>query len=101
MSKQVRWLWEQSDRWVAKGLVSQNQAGQIRSLYPEPRALLPWGTIIFSGLGAAVAGLGVILLLAYNWHAIPKAAKLAVIFGGLAGLHAAGIWFFLRDDWRR
>jgi uncharacterized membrane protein len=101
MSKEVRWLWEQSDGWVAKGLISQEQAGQIRNLYPEPKAILPWGTIIFSGLGAAVAGLGVILLLAYNWHAIPKAAKLAVIFGGLGGLHGAGIWLFLRDDWRR
>jgi len=101
MSKEVRWLWEQSDGWIAKGLISKEQAGQIRKLYPEPKAILPWGTIIFSGLGAAVAGLGVILLLAYNWQAIPKAAKLAVIFGGLGGLHGAGIWLFLRDDWRR
>jgi len=101
MSKEVRWLWEQSDGWIAKGLISKEQAGQIRKLYPEPKAILPWGTIIFSGLGAAVAGLGVILLLAYNWQAIPKAAKLGVIFGGLGGLHGAGIWLFLRDDWRR
>jgi uncharacterized membrane protein len=101
MSKEVRWLWEHSEAWVAKGLISQEQAGQIRNLYPAPKSVLPWGTIIFSGLGAAVAGLGVILLLAYNWQAIPKAAKLAVIFGGLCGLHGVGIWLFLRDDWRR
>jgi uncharacterized membrane protein len=48
-----------------------------------------------------VAGLGFILLLAYNWHAISKAIKLAVILGGLGGLHGAGIWLFLRQDGRR
>lgn len=101
MSKPVRWLWEQSKEWVDRGLISAEQAAQIRRLYPEPRAALPWGTILFSGLGAAIAGLGVILLLAYNWQAIPKPAKLAVIFAGLAGLHAAGLWLFQRRDGRR
>src|SRR2546422_7511161 len=100
MSKEVRWLWEQSDGWIAKGLISKEQAGQIRKLYPEPKTVLPWGTIIFSGLGAAVAGLGVILLLAYNLEGIPQAGKLTVIFGGLGGLHAAGILVFLRG-WLR
>jgi len=101
MSKEVRWLWEQSEQWLGKGLISPGQARQIRKLYPEPKAALPWGTIIFSGLGAAVAGLGLILLLAYNWHAIPKVAKLAVILGGLGALHGVGIWLFLRPDWRQ
>src|SRR5439155_1201612 len=52
MSKEVRWLWGQLEQWVGKGLMSPEQAGQIRKLYPEPKAALPWGTIIFSGLGA-------------------------------------------------
>src|SRR2546422_10606228 len=101
MSKQIHWLWEQSKEWVNKGLISPEQAARIRKLYPEPKAALPWGTIIFSGLGAAIAGLGVILLLAYNWHGIPKTAKLAVVIGGLAGLHASGIGLFVRGGWRR
>lgn len=43
----------------------------------------------------------IILLLAYNWQAIPKAAKLAIILGSLAGLQGVGIWLFLREDSRR
>lgn len=102
MSRQVRWLWGQSTEWVDKGLISREQAGRIRALYPEPKTALPWGTIIFSGLGAGIAGLGVILLLAYNWQAIPKAAKLAIIFLGLAGLHAGGIRLCLQGErWRQ
>ena len=102
MNERIRWLWQESKGWVAKGLISEDQAERIRRLYPKPKAALPWGTIIFSGIGAAIAGLGIILLLAYNWHAIPRGGKLAIIFAGLAGLHTGGIWLFQRGDrWRQ
>ena len=102
MSERIRWLWDESRQWVAKGLISEDQAGAIRRLYPEPKAALPWGMVIFSGIGAAIAGLGVILLFAYNWHAIPRFGKLGIIFAGLALLHALGITLFRRGgDWRR
>ena len=101
MSERIRWLWEESKGWVAKGLITGDQAERIRRLYPEPKAALPWGTIIFSGIGAGIAGLGIILLLAYNWQEIPRGGKLAIIFGGLAALHAAGIWLFQRGEWWR
>ena len=101
LSEQVRWLWTQSDAWVERGLISHDQAERIRGLYPAPKATLPWGMIIFSSLGAVTAGLGVILLLAYNWQAIPKFAKLAIILGSLAGLHASGLWLFQQGEGRR
>jgi uncharacterized membrane protein len=40
-------------------------------------------------------GLGVILLFAYNWHAMGKFSKLAVIFSALIAAHLAA--FFLRS----
>ena len=94
MGDHVRWLTQQLEGWVAKSLLSREQAGQIRKLYPEPEAALPWGMIIFSGIGVVIAGLGIILLLAYNWQAIPKEVKLAVIFGPLIAFHAVGISLF-------
>ncbi len=100
MSDQVRWLYDQLGRWTAQGLISGDQAARIRDLYPAPRAALPWGLILFSGIGAIVAGLGVILLGAYNWHVIPKFGKLAIIFGILAAAHATGLWLRTRTDWR-
>ena len=102
MSERIRWLWEESKGWVETGLISPDQAGRIRALYLEPKAALPWGTIIFSSIGAAIAGLGIILLLAYNWHGIPKAGKLAIILAGVAGFHAGGVLLFQRGDrWRQ
>ncbi|MBK9138457.1 MAG: DUF2157 domain-containing protein [Verrucomicrobia bacterium] len=101
MSTNVRWLREQTEKWVAQGVVSADQAARIRAFYPEPAAGLPWAMLIFSGLGAVVVGLGVILLFAYNWDALPRGVKLAVILGAWGAAHGAGLWR-LRGDvrWR-
>ena len=63
MSKEIRWLWKESKQWEEKGLITGQQAEQIRRLYPEPGAPLPWSTIVFSGLGAVIGGLGIVLLM--------------------------------------
>ncbi len=101
MSKEVRWLRDQTEVWAAQGVVSADQAARIRALYPEPAAGLPWAMLIFSGLGAVVVGLGVILLFAYNWDALARGVKLAVIFGAFAAAHGAGLWRLRSDPrWR-
>lgn len=93
----IEWLGEELKKWLADGLISEQQAGAIRARYPVSEDRLPWGMIIFSSIGAIIGGLGVILLFAYNWHAIPKLAKIALIFGVLAATHAAGIGLFLKS----
>lgn len=83
------WLEQESARWVREAVVSPEQAARICALYPPPAAGTPWGLIVFSGLGAVVIGLGVVLLLAYNWAVIPKAGKLGLILAGVLGAHGA------------
>lgn len=100
MNKHVRWLHEQLPAWVTQGAISPAQADAIRRLYPEPKAALPWAVLIFSGIGAVVIGLGVILLLAYNWQAIPKFGKLGIIFGALLAAHTGALRFLKAADWR-
>jgi uncharacterized membrane protein len=89
------WLHGEIKSWVQEGLISRSQAELLAARYPLAGAGLPWGAIIFSCLGALVAGLGVILLLAYNWDVIPKFGKLGIILAALAGTHAMGIKFAL------
>jgi uncharacterized membrane protein len=101
MNKHVRWLHEQLPAWVTQGAISPAQADAIRRLHPESKTALPWGMLIFAGIGAVVIGLGVILLLAYNWQAIPKFGKLGLIFGALLAAHAGGLRLLQAADWRR
>jgi uncharacterized membrane-anchored protein len=101
VSRHVRWLREQLPGWVTQGVITPAQAEAIRRSYPEPKAALPWGMLVFSGLGAVVIGLGVILLLAYNWQAIPKFAKLGLVFGAILGAHAGGLRLLQAPDSRR
>jgi uncharacterized membrane protein len=104
------WLDRELAAWEAEGLVTPEQARAIRSRYSAAMAVeaavppmadaaasRPWGAILFGGLAAVLVGLGVILLFAYNWHAIPKYGKLALVFGALIAAHAAGLRLFLKS----
>lgn len=100
MSKHSRWLFPELERWTEQKIISVEQAARIRALYAEPASKLSWGLIVFFGLGAAILGLGVILLFAYNWDEIPKFGKLALIFGGIAAAHVGGLRLRAHADWR-
>ena len=92
MSKPTQWLFDELERWKREQIITDEQAARIRALYPDDAKKHSWGLILFSGLGATVVGLGVILLLAYNWQDIPKFGKLALIFGSIAAAHGTGLW---------
>jgi len=90
-SRHIRWLRGEISRWSSAGLVTPEQAERLLGRYPEPPDGGSWGRLLFAGAGAVVIGLGVILLFAYNWEALPKGAKLAVVFLALGGAHAGGL----------
>ncbi|MEI6788167.1 MAG: DUF2157 domain-containing protein, partial [bacterium] len=94
-SDTLEWLRGEIQSWLTDGLISRDQAESLQARYPVDRNGRSWGMIIFSCLGAVIIGLGVILLLAYNWHAIPKFAKLGIILGAVAVTHLTGLWLKL------
>ncbi len=105
MNKHISWLMAEIDRWKAEGLVSPEQAEQLRKRYDQPPGpaaadAVPWGLLVFASAGAIVIGLGVILLFAYNWTEIPKFGKLALVFAALIGAHAGGIRLLARAGWQ-
>jgi uncharacterized membrane protein len=96
MRSHLSWLDMQLREWQRDELITAGQARAIRARYPAAGAGLPWALILFASLGALIAGLGVILLFAYNWQAIPKLGKLALVFGALGGAHGAGLWLYAK-----
>ncbi|OHB56784.1 MAG: hypothetical protein A2173_04225, partial [Planctomycetes bacterium RBG_13_44_8b] len=98
ISDHVKWLEEQLKRWVNSGIIQDNQVQSIRSLYPASQTTRPWALIVFSGIGAVIIGLGVILLFAYNWEDMSKASKLATVFLSLIISHIIGISLFLKSE---
>ena len=90
-----KWVRGEIELWSRDGLVSPAQAETLRRRYSVAESGPGWGMIVFSSLGAVIAGLGVILLFAYNWHAIPKFGKLALVLGALAAVHGMGLRLFL------
>lgn len=88
------------ERWAREGLIDAVQSQSIKNLYPQPQTkkVVPWALLVFSGIGAVIIGLGIILLFAYNWDKMSKYAKLAVIFGSLIVAHFSGITIFIRSQ---
>lgn len=100
MSRHLQWLDRELPAWVSAGLVTGEQAERIRGRYAAARPGLPWAILIFSGLGAVIVGLGIILLFAYNWEDMPRAAKLGVIFVSLATAHFGGLRLRSQPGWQ-
>jgi uncharacterized membrane protein len=97
MTNHPRWLKTEVAQWKAEGLVDDALAQRILARYPDATER-GWGRIIFSALGAVLVGLGVILFFAYNWQAIPKVAKLALVFGALTAAHGSAMVLARRTD---
>jgi uncharacterized membrane protein len=90
MSSPIRWVRREIESWQHENLISEDQAQTLLKRYPEPAAS-NLGLILFAGFGALIIGLGIILLLAYNWQAIPRGIKLAIILGSIAAAHGTGL----------
>lgn len=97
MAKQDQQLAKKLDSWVAAGLIDGGQATAIRAHESKANPPRPWGIIVFAGFGAVVLGLGIILMFAYNWAAMPKFAKLGVVFTSLALAHGIGLHLRRKD----
>lgn len=91
-----QWLAGEMQAWRAAGALVDDQPGRILALYETPgdATLRQHSTAMFAlmSVAALLIGLAALLLVGYNWDAMPKPAKLAVVFGVIAATHAAGFW---------
>ena len=96
--KQRAWLAGQLADWQSLGLLSTDQAGPILELYEtageQADRQRSMALLVLMGVAAFLVALGVMLLVGYNWNALPDVVKLVMIFGVIFGTHAGG--FHLR-----
>ncbi len=94
--RQRRWLVGELDWWQTRGLLDEDQAARILELYgtSEEIAQRRGARALFtlSGLAALLVGLAVLLLIGYNWEAMPAASKLVLVIATLVGTHAGGLY---------
>ncbi len=103
--KQRRWLLGELGDWRGEGIVSQEQTDRILARYEDAdeasQRKRSRFTLAISGIAALLVGLAVFLVIGYNWDAMPRVAKLAVVFGVVVATHAAGLWLRFARDQRR
>lgn len=96
-----RWLRQATILWLERGIISSGQAESIMSIYrPRADAGQQAGKRILFVLATMAVFLfatSLFLVIGYNWQAIPREAKVAIILMGIAVAHAAG--FALRARW--
>jgi len=70
MQKEAAWLLDELPRLVEKGVVDEAGAARLRAHYAPVAgaAHLGWGMILLATGGAALIGLGIILIFAHNWE---------------------------------
>lgn len=91
-------LQRETASWVARGLITQEQANAILAGYvaAPPLGMRRWLQehliATLSILGAVLIGLGVLLFIGANWQSIPKGIKLGLLFLGLVVTYGGGYW---------
>ena len=86
----MRWLQIRLDAWVAQGLIRADQAEAIRKYQeeqPEKQLFTFFGLLV--GVGALSVGIGIILVVSYNWERIPPILRQLGFLLAIAGLAEA------------
>jgi uncharacterized membrane protein len=97
--RHVEWLYEELPDLVGKGVLPAESAEKVRQHYGELETGggFRWAIVLFSILGGALIGAGIILLLAHNWDELSRPVRAVISFLPLLTALALA-WFVL---WKR
>ncbi len=92
----MRWTTEKSlDRWQQEGLLTGEKVAELRASLAQSASVR--GIRIFAGLGAVLAGLGVILFVASNWASMGPVSRIGVLLAAY-GVVVVGAVYAGRHD---
>ena len=83
-------LHRESERWVAEGIVTAEQAEQLRRRHPIREAPRSRAAATLAVIGAITVGVGVIGFVAANWEEMSHGLKLALLVVAIVGAYAGG-----------
>jgi len=96
--KQRAWLISQLNDWQSHGLLFADQTAPILDLYEtqteSAERKRSTALLTLTAVAALQVGLGTLMLIGYNWKAMPDVQKLFIIFTVVSATHTAG--FLLR-----
>lgn len=76
--------------WVRRGWIApQHRQSILDHVATQTQGSPRYLVIVLCAMGALLLGAGVITFFAANWGLIPKAVKLAILFGALGGCYGA------------
>lgn len=98
--QQHDWLQAQLKSWQSAGLVTDEQTDRILALYETAHEREDrrrgWLLATLSGLAVVLFGAAALLLVGYNWAALPAVAKLPIVFTTILATH--GLALYLRFE---
>lgn len=96
-NRAAKWLKGELPNLVSLGVLDQDTAGKLRAHYDaDGKDGLDVAMIVFSVLGAALVGLGIISLLAYNWDLFSRPLRTVISFSPLVAAQIGTGWVLLR-----
>jgi uncharacterized membrane protein len=99
------WLEGEIAAWRAMGLLEEEQAQALLGLYETRDSFdarqRSVGQFTLLSVAATFVGLGVLLLIGYNWEQMPPPLKVTAVFAALIGTHATGFLLRYQLGWRR
>ena len=99
------WLEGEIAVWQTMGLVDEDRAQALLGLYESRESFearqQTQGAVHIAGPGGSLVGLGVLLLIGYNWEQMPAPLKITAIFGAMIATHATAFEVRYRLGWRR
>jgi len=81
--KTFDWLQDESRLWVADGLVDEPSRARMLSQY-DAESLPHRGTMALTLIAVLMCGIGVLLVIGYNWDRIPADVKVGMIMAAVA-----------------
>jgi hypothetical protein len=105
-SRAVQWLYNELPALEQAAIISPETAARIRAYYGPVivRSRQQLALLLLALLGAALVGLGIILLLAHNWDGLSRSARVVLSFAPLVtGQVLVGYTLLRRRDslpWR-